>query len=367
MEWYEKDILLLDFDHKFNRKDVNNLKVIHIEYEAPSNINDYLFVIVLGKFKINTDKFVINIAEEKSYYDTTIISSDYELIVNMLRDSLFRPGYITIGYDSFRRYLEGKTWYLYNSTMSLKEYSSMYICSYTSEKDSLQDIVDKIEKLPIKVDFALPIIGGNKSYDISLVAKKKIKNIVFDLGGVLLHGKAESVLEKLDYDPRLNELLLKTFFKYTENLDLGFMSLKNHFDSLDIKVPTYVREDMINYYKFRDYNKDMIKLMNRLSEMYNIYILSNNNNEVKEYIMNKEEFKCVKGFVVSCDYHTLKPDSSIYNILFDNYNINPEESYFIDDKKENIETSRRLGMRGTILNYENDGVKKLLEDLRKVL
>ena len=55
----------------------------------------------------------------------------------------------------------------------------------------------------------------------------------------------------------------------------------------------------------------------------------------------------------------IKPDADIYQCLFDKYNLNPEECVFIDDRLENIEGGRKLGMEGIAFTDYETGKKKL--------
>ncbi len=52
------------------------------------------------------------------------------------------------------------------------------------------------------------------------------------------------------------------------------------------------------------------------------------------------------GTVVSGNEGLVKPDPAIYQVLLQRYSINPSRAAFIDDKLENVEAARRLGLRG---------------------
>lgn len=52
------------------------------------------------------------------------------------------------------------------------------------------------------------------------------------------------------------------------------------------------------------------------------------------------------GVVVSAHERVIKPDPAIYQILFERYDLAPEDCIFIDDSAKNIETARSLGMQG---------------------
>jgi 2-haloacid dehalogenase len=52
------------------------------------------------------------------------------------------------------------------------------------------------------------------------------------------------------------------------------------------------------------------------------------------------------GTVVSGDERLLKPQPEIYQLLMQRYSVVPASAVFIDDKLENVETARRLGLHG---------------------
>lgn len=194
-----------------------------------------------------------------------------------------------------------------------------------------------------------------------------IKNIVFDLGNVILKGKSSTCISNICENKEEQEILKAFFNSNTQELDLGYITIKDYYEQCNIQknIKEKYKNKLIEYYKYRSYNEDILELINILKENYNIYILSNNNNEVYEYLKTNKKFKNIDGWIISSTYHCVKPDEKIYKILFKEYNIKPEESIFIDDKKENIETSKKLGMDGYVLDYENDGIEKLIQFLKE--
>ena len=195
-----------------------------------------------------------------------------------------------------------------------------------------------------------------------------IKNIVFDLGNVILKDSPSVVLENSKISYENCQTIKSRFFDNWNELDLGNETLKEHLDNcgLDFHADENIREILLNYYKYRPFNNEIIELMNNLkSNKYNIFILSNNNKESYEYLKKLPIFKSVDGWIVSCDYHIVKPNKEIYIKLFQTFNIIPEECFFIDDKEENINIAKTLGMKGFTLDVKNHGLDKLNEKLKE--
>lgn len=195
-----------------------------------------------------------------------------------------------------------------------------------------------------------------------------IKNIIFDLGNVILNDKPSIVLSKIKINSEECKLIENEFFSNWNELDLGNITLEEHLQNSNIPnvLKEKFKEILTKYYKHRNFNVEVINLINELKNNgYKIYVLSNNNKQAYEYLIELPMLKNVDGWIVSCDYHIMKPDSRLYKILFHKYNLIPEESFFIDDKKENIEKAKILGMNGHILDYKKDGVDELIKDMKR--
>ncbi len=84
------------------------------------------------------------------------------------------------------------------------------------------------------------------------------------------------------------------------------------------------------------------------NRVHKIFILSNFDPETFEYLRTNKKLKKIfslcDGMVISGHVHCMKPDHAIFNHLFSQYNINPDEevTVFIDDQKSNIESARNL-------------------------
>ena len=189
-----------------------------------------------------------------------------------------------------------------------------------------------------------------------------MKNIIFDLGSVILMNHSNSILNKLNLnDNEYNELL--RFFENFQDADLGYESLGEKFDKCNFSNELYKYKDLIiKYYKIRDINNDLIQLIKKLKHNYKVYILTVNNKEAVEYYKNK--FNFIDGFVASCDYHVLKEDGKLFEILLGKYNLNPNDCYFVDDKIENVLAGEKLGIKGFVFDETKD-INLLYEDMRK--
>ena len=195
-----------------------------------------------------------------------------------------------------------------------------------------------------------------------------IKNIVFDVGNVIWKGNSKSIANYIKIDNEEDIAKVSTFFEGFRMMDLDEETVEEHYekwkDNNKIDNDKY-KDQLVNYYKNREFNSGIINLINKLKENnYKVYVLSNNNKSAINYLKKCEEVKNIDGWVVSYEYKLVKPDEEFFKVLFNKFNLNPEECFFVDDKEKNINAGNKLGMNGHVLDYENNGVNKLIDDLK---
>jgi putative hydrolase of the HAD superfamily len=193
-----------------------------------------------------------------------------------------------------------------------------------------------------------------------------IKNIVFDLGNVILKDNPSIVLDEFNLDIYLYNDIKKNFFSDWMNLDLGLISLEDYFNqcNFNLEIPQNIKNKLLRYYEYRPMNNDILELIHSLKiNNYNIYLLSNNNKETANYLRKLPFYQDISGDVFSCDYNTIKPNQDIYNILLNKYDFIPEECLFIDDNQNNINTAIELGFN--VIKVEPDNYNNLINELSK--
>ena len=195
-----------------------------------------------------------------------------------------------------------------------------------------------------------------------------IRNIVFDLGGVLIDYDPWEYILTLEYDrensEKLYDLIVEKF--YWDKMDLGEYDSYNdainefvkQYSEFEDKIRCFFKPGWMQVYRKID---DAERLYDSLCDAgYNIYILSNYSKEGFAYLEQKYDFiGRADGRVISSHVSCKKPDKSIYDILLKRYHLVPEDTIFIDDLKENVDMAIQCGMKGII--YE--GIEKCLDKL----
>ena len=96
---------------------------------------------------------------------------------------------------------------------------------------------------------------------------------------------------------------------------------------------------------FRKIFQKSVEVLNDLKNKdYECYVLSNWSWETFQGMDKEYPFlKKFDGLIISGKEKLIKPDEKIYKLAINRFNLVPEETVFIDDKKENIETANNLG------------------------
>ena len=197
-----------------------------------------------------------------------------------------------------------------------------------------------------------------------------IKNIVFDMGNVIIKFNPKEIVNNYTKNNEDKKILLDIVFYGQEWLDLdrGTLELPDAIKQIREKLPINLKdtgENILN--TWTNYISEDDKMKNLMKELrkkgYKTYILSNAPYNMFKYLSNSEIPSLVDGMIISCEEKVSKPEEEIYNKLFTKFNIKPEESFFIDDRKQNIEASRKLGMAGHV--YDMNNIEALILDLKK--
>lgn len=187
---------------------------------------------------------------------------------------------------------------------------------------------------------------------------QKIKNIIFDLGGVILDIDETLIfneLKKLDLDG--SQLLHnKAFQSLDERFERGIISAatfrkqaKKLLNRPNMSDSTF--DDIWNSLLL-DIPRERIHALEEIKKHYNIFLMSNTNEiHYDLYVRDLQLRFGYKQFddlfnksYFSFDVHLLKPDPLFFEYILDHQELKPNETLFIDDTKANIEVAQKLGL-----------------------
>ena len=201
-----------------------------------------------------------------------------------------------------------------------------------------------------------------------------IKNVIFDLGNVLIDFKPIKYIKSLGYD---DEKALEIFNKTIKDpiwavMDRGiYRDKESYVKAFKTKYPE-IKDDIDKFlggpwienviFPLKD-NLKMIDLVKEKGLKY--YILSNYPKDAFEYTYNMCPFiQNGDGMVISYDVLMIKPDKNIYLKLLDKYGLKANECLFIDDLDINVEGAKSVGINAIVFKDLEDGYKKLEEYLK---
>ncbi len=186
-----------------------------------------------------------------------------------------------------------------------------------------------------------------------------IKNIVFDVGGVLVDFCYMEYMRKLGFPEEVckefeSDIILSQLWNDMDKGDLLMDKAKIKFKArlremyrpCDREVDLFV-ENIKGIVKEYDYAEPLLQ---RLKDSgYKVYILSNYPKDLSD--LHWKDFKFLPvadGYIISAYERIVKPDEKIYRLLTERFGVNLSESVFIDDRQINIDAAEKLGMQAIL-------------------
>ena len=199
-----------------------------------------------------------------------------------------------------------------------------------------------------------------------------MKNIIFDVGSVLIGYRWREMCLDEGWDEEKTDKIGRAFFlnPLWPDFDAGIVRVKELLASVVEKYPD-LEEDarffITSGKKMTVERPKVWALAEKLKEKgYRLYLLSNYSDEL--FALHTEGLpfmNFVDGGVISYEIHKIKPDPSIYEHLMRKYRLKAEECLFFDDRPENTQAARELGMEAVTVV---DGSEELLlRELEKLL
>lgn len=194
-----------------------------------------------------------------------------------------------------------------------------------------------------------------------------MKNIVFDLGGVVFARDPQKCeKEFIDF---FAFIIMENMPEFWVDYDRGKASYDDVVEALS-KYHGCTREvaeghmrTAIGMQEEIRWTKELIADLKRAG--YRLYVLSNMSKEFIEFLRRFEVYSYFDGDVISCEEHTVKPEKRIFEILLSRYALVPEETLFVDDRKDNVEAAESMGIHAFLFDYRNP--RESCERLRGML
>lgn len=198
-----------------------------------------------------------------------------------------------------------------------------------------------------------------------------IKNVMFDLGVVLVHleyGPAvEQSLPLCDPDKIHHSQSFLSLGGRTPLVDAyerGEMTNREFFGHFVER--TGFRENFETFAKiwrsiFRE-NTPMIEFGRRLSATHPVYFMSNASDLHVPWVFERfPNLRFFKDCAVSWELRAGKPDPVFYERALARFGVNARESLFIDDRPENIQSARKMGFFCVLYESPGQAIRETLK------
>ncbi|MBT1687261.1 HAD family hydrolase [Dawidia soli] len=191
-----------------------------------------------------------------------------------------------------------------------------------------------------------------------MAQESSVKNLIFDLGGVILDLSVEHTLQAFANISGLDKsevtkrfVTSEGFVAYEKGLidDVGFRAFVR--DTYPVQADDAALDAAWNA-MLRGLPLNKLQLLLRLKEQYQSVLLSNTNNIHLEYINTRllpPGERSLDPYFHRTYYshrmHKRKPDAEIFEQVLHENNFQPHETLFLDDNAENIAGARKLGIQ----------------------
>lgn len=197
-----------------------------------------------------------------------------------------------------------------------------------------------------------------------------IKNLVFDMGNVLIKWTPDLIMDYYNiYDEPERSTLKRVMFASIEwaLLDWGKLTADEAEKRFQARLPKEYWPHIHNamYWFDHVHNVDgMVDFIKRKKEQgYGIYLLSNAPAFVYDYKASVPGLEYFDGIIISGCVGLVKPMPEIYQLLFNKFNLNPAECLFVDDLTLNCAGALLQGMQAIVFKGDPQDVEDYLNEL----
>lgn len=198
-----------------------------------------------------------------------------------------------------------------------------------------------------------------------------IKNIVFDMGNVLLYWKPILTCRRHCGNQELAEKMCEAIFRHPDwcnKVDLGVLTEKEYLKEVESRLDSPAEKalaaEILNDYAL-DATFPIPESEQLVSELidrgFRLFLLSNASAGLRKYFYKIPNVERFDGVVISAEEKIMKPDPRFYDLVIQRFGLLPEETLFVDDLPMNIEGAIQAGWHGYLFDTRDvNGLRKLL-------
>lgn len=194
-----------------------------------------------------------------------------------------------------------------------------------------------------------------------------IRNIVFDMGGVLVHYDPEHFVDLLSVSAEDKALLMREVFRTVAWFRMDRGTIKEEEAAKDMKenLPPRLHGEVDRLIRWWELElrpmEGMEDLVRELKELgYGVYLLSNATARQPEYFALLPVSRYMDGRMVSAFHQLLKPQHEIFEAMLREFGLQAEECFFVDDSVANVEGAYCAGIAGTVFDGDVPRLRQAL-------
>ncbi|MCX6296110.1 MAG: HAD family phosphatase [Bacteroidetes bacterium] len=203
--------------------------------------------------------------------------------------------------------------------------------------------------------------------------KNKIKNIIFDLGGVIINIDNSLLIQAFSKIglPDFEEFFCKNEYRNLFNdFEKGLISSQNFRNALKVNCnPGTTDEEIDTAWNsmLLDIPKERMDLLMQIKSTYRIFLLSNTNeihmrfinNYITEKFQINDFYNIFEKVYLSFEVNMQKPDAKIFELIINQNNLVSEETLFIDDTMQHIESAKEQKIKTLLLDIKTQSIVNL--------
>ncbi len=198
-----------------------------------------------------------------------------------------------------------------------------------------------------------------------------IKNIIFDIGDVLVGYDGSSYLKSFGFSPEEEKAIYEALFRspYWPEFDREAISVPELLEAVCALAPAEYGDDIVRvfeelYLSLREWPESLPWIQSLKERGYGVYYLSNYSSHLLERTRDSMDFlPYMDGGLYSYEVKQIKPEAEIYESFLARFpQIKPEEAVFLDNNEENVKAAEALGFHGIVF-HDREQAKKEMEEL----
>jgi putative hydrolase of the HAD superfamily len=193
-----------------------------------------------------------------------------------------------------------------------------------------------------------------------------VRNVIFDVGGVLLEWNPDQIVSGFCTDPELRALLKRAVFEHDDwhALDKGTLEEEQAIQNFQQRTGQSLSEVEALLQVAKESLVPIQPTVDLLDELaaqgVPLYCLSNMATSTFSYLRERYDFwNRFQGIIISAHIKMRKPEPEIFQHLLSRFGLAAETCVFIDDLPVNVLSAREAGLQGVLFQGAKDCGNKL--------